>query len=194
MQNLKKMYSYKLLYISFVRAYRSFLTMMSNFIHKSVDSKLIERLMLATTEVNGCAACSYAHTRLALLEGFSQDEINAFLSGSDAYTKPEEATAILYAQHVADTMGQPDTEVKRVLIERYGVKEAKIIRSVINIIMMGNISGIPLSAFLYRLKGRPYANSSLNYELGMLLALPLFALLALPHAVLDCLSLKQYEV
>lgn len=33
---------------------------------KIVNKDFVERLQLAVTEVNGCAACSYAHTYMAL--------------------------------------------------------------------------------------------------------------------------------
>ena len=35
-----------------------------------VDAQFIERLMLAVTEVNGCAVCSYAHAKMALQSRF----------------------------------------------------------------------------------------------------------------------------
>ena len=37
-----------------------------------LDKQFIERIMLAVTEVNGCAICSYAHTRMALESGNEQ--------------------------------------------------------------------------------------------------------------------------
>ena len=45
---------------------------------KTVDEAFIERIMLAVTEVNGCAVCSYAHTKMALESGFSIEEIEFF--------------------------------------------------------------------------------------------------------------------
>jgi hypothetical protein len=50
--------------------------------------------------------------------------------------------------------------------------------------MMGNISGIPLSAFLRRVKGHAYENSTLFYEISKLLVQPVFMIFALPHALL----------
>jgi len=164
-------------------ANRSFSTLLSNRIHKTVDSKFIERLMLATTEVNGCDVCSYAHTKMALTEGFSQEEINAFLSGNPNYINENEAKAILYAQHVADTLGNPDKQATHALIQTYGEPTSKIIRSAINVMMMGNVSGIPLSAFLRRLKGNPYQNSSLFYEIGMLIVQPFIFIMAFFHTL-----------
>ena len=49
------------------------------------------------------SACSYAHTQMALKQGFSREEIEAFLSVSKAYVVSEEASAILFAQHYANS-------------------------------------------------------------------------------------------
>lgn len=180
---LKKKYSMPQLYTAFVNGYLSLPVLSENRRKKTIDQKFIERLMLATTEVNGCDVCSYAHTQMALKEGFSSEEINSFLSGSEAYVKEEEAVAILYAQHVADTMGVPDPQTYHRLIKEYGARNAEIIKSAITVMMMGNISGIPLSAFIRRLKGNPYENSSILYEFSMLLIQPVFMIAALPHAL-----------
>lgn len=182
---LKKKYTLKDLYFGTVLAFRSLPVMIRNRRKPVVDAHWIERLMLATTEVNGCDVCSYAHTQMALKEGFSPEEIEAFLSGSAAYVKAEEATSILYAQHVADTMGHPDPVADRTLIETYGSPQATVIRSAIHLMMMGNMSGIPLSALLRRLKGRPYQNSGWGYEVGLLAVQPLVFLIAPIHALLD---------
>lgn len=180
---LKKKYSMPQLYTAFVNGYLSLPMLSENRRKKIVDQKFIERLMLATTEVNGCDVCSYAHTQMALKGGFTKEEISSFLSGSEAYVKEEEAVAILYAQHVADTMGNPDPQTYHRLINEYGTRNAAIIKSSITVMMMGNISGIPLSAFLRRLKGNPYGNSSILYEVSMLLVQPVFMIAALPHAL-----------
>jgi AhpD family alkylhydroperoxidase len=39
--------------------------------------------MLAVTEVNGCEMCSYAHTKMALEAGLSNDEIQQMLAGDN---------------------------------------------------------------------------------------------------------------
>ena len=180
---LKKKYSMSQLYSAILNSYLAMPAMIRNRRNKTVSPQFLERLMLAATEVNGCEVCSYAHTKMALKEGFSQDEINAFLLGSKAYVLEEEATALLYAQHVADTMGNPDPETDKRLADVYGSEKAATIKAGIALIMMGNTAGIPLSAFVRRLKGTPYTNSSLTYELGMLLVQPPFMVAALLHAL-----------
>lgn len=183
-KQLKKKYSMMQLYNAFVKGYLSLPELSRNRRKKIVDQKFIERLMLATTEVNGCDVCSYAHTQMALKEGFSKEEIHSFLSGSGAFVKEEEAIGILYAQHVADTMGKPDRETDIRLIREYGENDSEIIKAAITVMMMGNISGIPLSAFIKRLKGNPYENSTLVYEVSMLLVQPIFMVAALPDALI----------
>jgi AhpD family alkylhydroperoxidase len=127
----------------------------------------VERLQLVVTEVNGCAACSYQHTQMALKQGMSNEEISSFLSGAGDYTKQEEAKAIMFAQHFADSRGFPKKYAYNAIVEEYGEKEARIILSAAQTMIAGNMFGIPFSALLSRFQGKPYKDSSLFYELGM---------------------------
>jgi len=106
---------------------------------------------------------------MALKQGMSNEEISSFLSGGDSFIKPEEAKAILFAQHFADSSGFPKKYAYDSIIKEYGEKKARIILSAIQVVMVGNMYGIPLGAFLSRLKGNPYKDSTLFYELWMLL-------------------------
>jgi AhpD family alkylhydroperoxidase len=151
---------------------------------KLIDNEFIERLQLAVTEVNGCAACSYAHTYMALKRGMSNEEINSFLSGDRNFIKEEEAKGIVFAQHYADTRGFPKEEAYKRIIGEYGEKKAGVILAAAQIMNAGNIYGIPFSAFWSRLKGKPYKDSSLIYELGMHLAGCIFFPVALIHGLL----------
>lgn len=186
--HLKKKYTMNQLYRAFVSGYRSLPIMIKNRKSRRVDLQWMERLMLATTEVNGCEVCSYAHTRIALKEGLTQQEIQAFLSGSDVFVNEEEAVSILYAQHIADSMGNPDADTYNRLNQVYGSETAEIIHAGVMVMMMGNISGIPLSAFIRRLQGKAYSNSSLVYELSMLLIQPFFMIVAIPVALVSSLA------
>ena len=144
--------------------------MIANKRKKLLGNDFIERLQLAVTEVNGCAACSYAHTYLAIKQGMSNEEITSFLTGDGAFVKEEEAKAIIFAQHFADSGGFPQRDAYKSLIDQYGKEKAEIILSAVRIMNAANIYGIPFSAFQSRLNGKPYKNSSLIYEVGMLLA------------------------
>lgn len=95
------------MYGAFVKIPGAAAVLMRNKRKKLVGQDFIERLQLAVTEVNGCAACSYAHTYLALKQGMSKEEINSFLSGDGTFISQDEARAILFAQHFADTRGFP---------------------------------------------------------------------------------------
>lgn len=175
------------LYRSFIYVPRAASKLMGNKKSKLIDAHFIERLQLAVTEVNGCAACSYQHTQMALEQGMSNEEITSFLSGDGNFTKPEEAKAIMFAQHFADSRGFPKKSTYDSIETEYGKKEARIILSASQVMIAGNMYGIPFSAFLSRLQGKPYKGSSLFYELGMLITGILFLPIAIIHGFLRAL-------
>ena len=176
----KRKFSLWELYRSFVFAPRAMSKLIRNNKTKLVDRHFVERLQLAVTEVNGCAACSYQHTQMALKQGMSNEEISSFLSGGNNFTKPEEAKAIMFAQHFADSRGFPKKYAYDSIIKEYGKKEASSILSASQLMIAGNMYGLPFSAFLSRLQGKPYKDSTLFYELGMLI----FGILCLPIAII----------
>ncbi len=140
-------------------------------------------MQLAVTEVNGCAACSYAHTTFALREGMSNEEISSFLGGDDDYIQPEEAKAIIFAQHFADSRGYPEKDAYEAIIKEYGKEKARIILSAVQMMIAGNMFGIPFSAYQSRKRGKPFKESTLGYELGMLIG----GIAVLPIAMLHSL-------
>lgn len=97
----------------------------------------------------------------------SNEEINSFLSGDGAFINHDEAKAIIFAQHYADKRDFPKKVAYDSLVDEYGKLKVKIIISAIQLMHGGNIYGIPFSAIISRLKGKPYKDSSLIYELGM---------------------------
>lgn len=171
------------LYRSLVFVPRAMSVLIKNKKTGLVDIHFVERLQLAVTEVNGCAACSYQHTQMALEQGMSNEEISSFLSGKDSFIKPEEAKAVLFAQHFADTTGFPSKSFYDSIIEEYGADTARVILSAVQVMIAGNMYGIPFSAFVSRLKGHPYKDSTLFYELGMLIA----GILCVPFAIVYAL-------
>jgi AhpD family alkylhydroperoxidase len=150
-----------------------------------LDQPFIERIMLAVTEVNGCALCSYAHAKMALEAGLSDTEIRKMLSGSSDDVPDDELQAILFAQSYADARGTPSEKAWERVVETYGLPKAMGILGAVRVIMMGNVYGIPWSAFLGRLKGKPDERSSLAYELGMITGSILFLPVVLPHTLLS---------
>ena len=130
--------------------------------------------MLAVTEVNGCAACSYYHTKVALEEGFSAEEIRAMLGGSFADVPPEQLSGVLFAQHYADLRGKPAKESWAKIVSEYGETGAYGILAVTRMIMMGNAIGIPSGSFFLRFRGKADPRSNVFYEIMMMLAMIVF--------------------
>lgn len=183
-KGFKRKFSFWQLYISFIFIPRASLNLVRNSQNKLLDKKFIERLQLVVTEVNGCPACSYQHTKMALRQGMSNEEISSFLSGSDDFIKPDEAKAIMFAQHFADSKGLPEKYAYEAIVKEYGEEQASIILSAVQIMLAGNMYGIPYSAFQSRLAGHAYQDSSLIYELFMLLGGLVILPVALVHGVL----------
>lgn len=176
----KRQFTLREMYRAAVFAPRAMSRLIGNKKSKIVDLHFVERLQLAVTEVNGCALCSYGHAKMALKQGMGSEEINSFLSGGNTYIKPEEAKAILFAQHFADSRGFPKKYAYDSIVKDYGEDKAQIILSAVQMMITGNVYGIPLSAFQARLKGKPYKDSTLFYELRM----EIIGLLFLPIAIL----------
>ena len=175
------------MYQSFVYAARAVSKLKSNIKTNLVDKHFIERLQLVVTEVNGCAACSYQHTLMALQQGMSNEEISSFLVGNADFIKPEEAKAIMFAQHFADSRGFPKQLAYDSLVTEYGEEKSQIILAATQVMIAGNMYGIPFSAFQSRLKGKPFKDSSLFYELGMMIAGVFILPIAIFHAFLRAL-------
>lgn len=180
----KRKFTFWEMYRSFVFVPRAVFKLLGNSKSKLITPQFLERLQLAITEVNGCAACSYAHTRMALRQGMSNEEISSFLNGEGDYIKPEEAKAIIFAQHFADSRGCPEKYAYDSIVSEYGEEQARVILAAVQIMIAGNMYGIPFSAFQSRLKGKPFKDSSLFYELGMLIAGILCLPVAIMHAIL----------
>ena len=149
-----------------------------------LDKQFIERIMLAVTEVNGCAICSYAHTRMALESGMSNEEIAHILSGTTDDIPVDQLPAILFAQHYAENRAHPFEGTWQRIVERYGIKKARGILAAIRIMMIGNTYGIAFSSFANRFKGNPDERSSLWYEIGMILCGILSIPIVLIHALI----------
>lgn len=173
------------LYRSFLYMLRAIAKLRKNKKENILSQQFIERMQLAITEVNGCAACSSAHTTFALREGMSNEEIGSFLGGGTDYIKPEEAKAIIFSQHFADSRGYPDKAAYEAIIKEYGLEKAIIILSADQMMIAGNMFGIPLSAYQSRRKGKPFKDSTMGYELGMMIGGILVLPIALLHALLQ---------
>lgn len=182
-REFKRKFSFRELYRSLIYVPRAISKLRENQKSKLLAPEFIERLQLAVTEVNGCPACSYQHTKMALELGMSNEEISSFLSGGEEFIKPDEAKAILFAQHFADSRGFPKKYTLDAMVKEYGEQKADIILSAVQVMITGNIYGIPYSAFQARMKRQKYKDSSLLYELGMLLGGIFILPIALVHGI-----------
>ena len=161
----KRQFSLKEIYNGTVFAPRAMSNQIKNNRTKIVDKNFLKRLELTVTEVNGCAVCSYAHTKMALRQGMGNEEISSFLNGEANFIQAKEAKAILFAQHFAESKGFPKLYAYNAIIKEYGKDKAKIMLTALQVMIVGNMYGIPMSAFISRLKGAPFKGSSLFYEL-----------------------------
>lgn len=180
----KNIYSLKEGYLSLNKGLRTAGYLSRAKRNRLMSSQFIERIMLAVTEVNGCEVCSYAHTKIALEQGMSSEEIQMLLSGTAENIPPDEMQAILFAQHYADTKGNPTEESWMRIVDVYGQEKALGILAAIRMIMIGNVFGIPLSGLRTRLKGKPSGKTNVFYELLMILSFPILFPPALLHGLI----------
>ncbi len=132
---------------------------------KLISKKFRSHIMLAVTYVNGCRVCSYYHTQVLLKEGASPDDIKPLLEGTFDDLETDETTALLFAQHYADTRGVYDPEAYRALQTVYGEEVSTGILGTIKMIMFGNVNGIALGNLWDRLRLKKTVKSSLFYDL-----------------------------
>jgi AhpD family alkylhydroperoxidase len=153
-------------------------------IAKRVDFAFSERLRLVTTAVNQCVICARLHVELGQLAGIDQGEIRALLNNDLGGRDPEdrEVTALLYAQHYAETGRAPLPEMTRRLHEFYGEETTRDIMLVIRLINFFNLAGNTLEAFMLRLRGGVVPGKVFPQFLVALVsapvALPFFAYMA----------------
>jgi len=132
-----------------------------------VSTQFAERIFLAVTSVNGCRYCSYYHAKLALTSGMDRAEVKQVLSGEFGEVPDEELIALAYAQHYADTGGQPEPETVDTLLQTYGETRARVIQTHINMITVGNFYGTAFDGLQSRFRLRPISGSRFSDELGI---------------------------
>ncbi len=116
-----------------------------------ISRQFMERIMLAVTGVNGCRYCTWAHTRFALKAGVKDEEIRTLLESDFSSAPGSELPALAYAEHWADTGGNPDPEAYRAFREHYDGPTADAVELAMEMIRWGNLSGNLLDYILYRL-------------------------------------------
>ncbi|HLR03214.1 MAG TPA: carboxymuconolactone decarboxylase family protein [Virgibacillus sp.] len=180
-----KIYNAKEAYITFYKGFRTHKHIRKNLKSNQISQQFKERIMLAVTEVNGCEICSYGHTKYALEQGLTNEEIKSFLTGNAENISGDEMPAIIFAQHYADTKGHPSKEAWNRIVQEYGNDKALGVLGAIRMIMAGNAYGIAISAFKNRMKGKKVKQTSLSYELKMILSLIPAMPLVLIHSIIS---------
>lgn len=127
-------------------------------LNKAISPAFRERLMLAVTAVYGCRYCSYFHARQGLKSGIDSEEAVALLAGNQDGCPPEEAIALLYAQHWAESNANPDAEATERLERTYGVETVKAINLTLRMVRVGNLAGNLLDYCLYKLSRGKWGN------------------------------------
>lgn len=180
-----KFYNMKEAYLTLYKGLRTFKYMRKGIRSNQISPQFKERIMLAVTEVNGCEICSYGHTKYALEQGMSNEEIKSFLTGNPENISSDEMPAIIFAQHYADTKGHPSEEAWNRIVQEYGNGKALGVLGAIRMIMVGNAYGIAISAFKSRIKGKKVKQTSLFYELKIILSLIPALPIALIHSMIS---------
>lgn len=156
-----------------------------------ISMQFIERIMLSVTEVNGCDICSYGHTKIALEQGMSKEEIELLLSGDTNSVPANELHAVMFAQHYADTSGKPTQGAWNKLIEEYGIDLANGILGATRMIMFGNFYMIPIGNVKNFFSKNKTKKSSLFKDLISILSIVLLLPTAIIHALIDHFILKE---
>lgn len=181
----KKKYTVREFYSTLYKGIRTWPFLKRSKKNGQLSERFVKRIMLAVTEVNGCEVCSYGHTQSALEMGMDEKEIKQMLTGVMDDVPVEEMKAILFAQHYADTKGNPSKASWNEILSVYGEQTSMGILGAIRMIMVGNSYGIALSAFKSRRKGESVKESSLFYEIRMLLSVVPFLPVTIVHAIMS---------
>jgi hypothetical protein len=143
----------------------------------------VDRIMLAALSAWGGGPAQRAAARSALARGLSQEEADSLLRGELQYGPVDEAPAIIFAQHYAETRGQPEHDMLQRLVDAYGWDTARDLLILLQLITLANLSGNAVDALISRALGKPNADTTLRQELAVVLtllvgALPLMVSLA----------------
>jgi AhpD family alkylhydroperoxidase len=120
----------------------------------ATSRSLREKVIIGVTSVNDCRWCSWLHTGIALRHGVDLDELQSLLgSGTFGTAADREPTAILFAQHFADTRRRPTPAARLALARRFTPYQRLEIMAWIHFIYYTNLSGNSADAWLARFRG-----------------------------------------
>ncbi len=136
-----------------------------NFVKPSTLSmEFMERIMLAVTSVNECRYCSYYHTKIALENNCSDEEIREILGGDFSCADQKELPALAFAQHFAESHENPSRKALKQLIKVYGIEKSKAIITACRMITLGNLFGNTIDAYIHRYNDVTPENGSQGLE------------------------------
>ena len=146
-----------------------------------------EKVMLGVTSVNDCRWCSWLHSGIALKHGVDLAELQSLLDRSTFGAVDErEATAVLFAQHFAETRRRPTPAARLALARQFTPWQRMEIMAWIHFIYFANLSGNSADAWLARLRGWEVAD-------GHPLAEALAGLVAAPVLLLGWLGSRNWR-
>ena len=123
-------------------------------VRPAISRGLREEVFLGVTSVNDCRWCTWLHSGFALMHGVKLDELNSLLgAGYLGKVDEREATAILFAQHFADTLRHPTTEAQLSLARQFTKYQRLEIMAWIHFIFFTNLCGNSADAWLARFRG-----------------------------------------
>lgn len=159
---------------------------------KRVSRDFAERIMMAVTEVNGCRYCSYFHAQVELKAGIDRDEIDHTLAGDFKNAPSGELPALYFAQHYAESGGDPHPEAVRCMHDTYGESITRDILAYIRAIMVGNAWGNMFDALRLRILGNPNTETTLRKELGVVLGISWMLPVLFIQRVVNQISWSEY--
>ena len=171
---MKRLYDVETFQRFIADAVASFADMRKSRKNPDISAAFSKRILLAVTHVNGCRYCTFVHTKNALEEGMSEDEVQRLLGGEFDAAPSNESVALLFAEHYADSAGRPSLEATQKLIETYGADTAAQILGILRGIMVGNLHGNMIDALRNRIMRKPVPESTLGRELGIVLGVVVF--------------------
>lgn len=141
-----------------------------------IGEAFAHRVLLVVTGVNGCRICSHYHSRRALEDGMSEAEIASLLSNGGEDIPADEAAALAFAEHYAESAGHPSEEATVRFFEIYGEEIGWQLLALMRMIMVGNLHGNMIDALKHRIAGKAVEGSSFGQEISIVVLGPLFAL------------------
>lgn len=171
----KRSYTFRGFARDVIRLFRKFSQIRDSMNSGRISNQFRERIMLAVTAVNGCVYCEWAHTKVALEQGCTNEEIKEIIIHDFDSCDPYEIVALVFAQRYAETEGLLPEEAYQKLIFHYGEEKANDIIIFIKIIIIGNLLGNTFDAFESRLHGLPPEKGSFFFEFYIyILGFPFF--------------------